>query len=127
MKRWQKALILMVAIPTFIGSLLFMINQGVELHQNMGWSQSQDNIVHVDLSGNIISNTTHFIDNEQLNSSNQTLTLAHAPNPPSSLQLKWDGLYIANGSENDYILSGNSITLLVKKEPWEQFYASYRY
>jgi hypothetical protein len=120
MKTWQKVVgVLIVA--------LVILDLGFELGRNVGVVHPRDSVVHLDLSGNIISNTTHFVDDEILSGSGQILTLAHAPNPPSSLQLKWNGMYISNGSENDYILSGNMITLLIEKEPSEQLHASYRY
>ncbi len=120
MKPWQKAIgIIIVA--------MIILNIGFELGRNVGVVHPEDKTVHVDLSGNLVSNITHFVDDEVLKSSDQNLTLAHAPNPPSSLQLKWSGMYLSNGPENDYVLSGNSIYLLSKKEPWEELHASYRW
>jgi hypothetical protein len=127
MKNWQKATVLMVAIPAFIGSLLIMFNQGAEFYHNIGMGQSQDNIVHVDLSGNIISNTTHFVDDEALNGTGTNFKLAHAPNPPNSLQLYYNGILYPEGNDGGYVLSGNSITTAFDKEPWDQLHASYRY
>jgi hypothetical protein len=116
------AVIIVIAIALVI-SLIFFIDP--KPNQPSGGDRVQG-APTIFISDNAL-NITHFVDDEVLDSPNQILTLAHAPNPPSSLQLKWNGIYISNGSENDYILSGNTITLLVKKEPWEQFHASYRY
>ncbi|MFZ3149498.1 MAG: hypothetical protein WA137_10695 [Methanothrix sp.] len=130
-KEWKdmtlrQKIIVGVALPTgFLISVLTIITLMHGISQWAWEEQVQDKTIHLDLSG--IPNTSRFVDEEQLNSSNQTLTLAHAPNPASSLQLVGWGLHLSNGSENDYILSGNSITLLIEKEPWDQFHASYRY
>lgn len=127
LKRWQKALILILVAPTFVGSALFMVNQAIELGHTVGMVHSQDNTVHVDLSGNIISNTTHFVDDETLNGTGKTLILAHIPNPTNSLLLFRNGQRLRMGSGNDYTLSANKITLLFDRDPDEQFDVSYRY
>lgn len=86
MKTWQKVLgaIIVAAI---------ILNIGFELGRNFGVVHSQDNVVRVDLSGNIISNTTHFVDDETFNGTEKTktLTLAHVPNPTNSLLLFRNG------------------------------------
>jgi multisubunit Na+/H+ antiporter MnhB subunit len=73
-------------------------------------------------------NITHFMDDETFNGTakTETLTLAHVPNPTNSLQLFRNGQRLRMGSENDYTLSGNKITLLFDSS-WDQFDASYRY
>lgn len=76
--------------------------------------------------------TFSFADNETpsgaLNGSNQTFTLAHTPNPASSLQFSLNGdLQL---SSVDYTLSGSTITLLIATPNTSQgdwIRASYRY
>ena len=120
MKLWQKVLgVIFVA--------LVILNLSFELGRNMGVVHSQDNIVHAEIGGNVPSNTTHFVDDEFLNGSGQIFTLAHAPNPPNSLKLYRNGVLQTEGPENNYILSGDSITLVTPKDKWDQFVASYRY
>jgi low affinity Fe/Cu permease len=119
------AVIIVIAIVLVI-LLIFFIGPKPDQASQVGGSDHIQGAPTMFLSDNAL-NITHFVDDEILNSSNQILTLSHAPNPASSLKLVGWGLHLSNGSENDYILSGNSITLLVKKEPWDQFHASYRY
>lgn len=118
--------VIIVIVILLVISLIFSIDpKPNQTSQGVGGDRVQG-APTIFISDNAL-NITHFVDDEILNSSNQILTLAHAPNPASSLKLVGWGLHLSNGSENDYILSGNSITLLVKKEPWDQFHASYRY
>jgi hypothetical protein len=121
MKTWQKVIgVLFVA--------LVLLDLGFELGRNVGVVHPQGNVVQVELSGNIISNTTHFVDDETFNGTakTETLTLAHIPNPTNSLLLFRNGQRLRMGPENDYTLSGNKITLLFDSS-WDQFDASYRY
>jgi hypothetical protein len=62
-----------------------------------------------------------------INGANATFLLAHAPNPPGSLQLFRNGLRMAQGA--DYTLSGNTITFFVASRPQtgDQLVANYRY
>jgi hypothetical protein len=116
MKLWQKALVLLAVIVSVLSTGLIALNQGHEFYQWVTYT--------TDTPVTLIPET-HFVDDEILRSSDQILTLAHAPNPSSSLQLKWNGMELNSGK--DFTVSGNLIALIPKKEPSEELHAFYRY
>ena len=56
---------------------------------------------------------------------NPTFTLAHTPNPASSLKLRLNGLILKSGASNDYVLSGAIITMANIPQPGDSLVASY--
>ena len=46
----------------------------------------------------------------QINGVNMTFTVANAPTPATSLRLVLNGLTLRSGADNDFTLSGNTIT-----------------
>jgi hypothetical protein len=123
----QKVILSVALVMFFLIGTLTILTLGHGVLQWLWGDHVQENVVSHSPDNIVYVGASHYVDEELLQSPNQTLTLAHVPNPASSLQLVGWGLHLSNGSENDYILSGNSITLLIKKEPWDQFHASYRY
>jgi hypothetical protein len=47
----------------------------------------------------------------QINGVNKTFTLAHTPNPATSLRLVYRGMTLRSGASYDFTLSGNTITM----------------
>jgi hypothetical protein len=84
------------------------------------------------VQGTTINTTLQFADNETpsgvIDGSNQSFTLAHAPNEPTSLLLYLNGQYLNQGV--DYTLSGNVITMATAPNAMFSglpFKANYRY
>lgn len=76
---------------------------------------------------NTATSTTNFADNEIPTGSGTTFTLAHTPNPSTSLSLYRGGALQEQGGGNDYTISGNTITLAVALVSGEILLANYRY
>jgi hypothetical protein len=67
----------------------------------------------------------NFADAEVPSGSGTAFTLAHAPNPPASLILVWNGVTLAAGT--GYTLSGNSLTMTNAVGAGDTLFAWYRY
>lgn len=76
-----------------------------------------------------ITDGTYFINNETpagtINGVNATFTLASAPNPAASLELRLNGQILKSGAGNDFTLSSLTITMLTVPASGDVLTASY--
>ena len=76
-----------------------------------------------------ITDGTYFVHNATpsgaINGSNVTFTLASAPNPAASLELRLNGQILKSGSSNDFTLSSLTITMNFAPASGDVLTASY--
>jgi hypothetical protein len=90
-----------------------------------------DNATNARTDCTISSTGINFVDEEgpagQINGSNVTFTLAHAPSPATSLKLVYNGATLRSGAGNDFTLSTNTITMLYAPTAGSNLICWYQY